>query len=181
MLATCCLQIVRDIMERNAIFLFDIKVGEISIDISNHPVDMNTLSRLLKPYGMELLQSKEQRIVEEAKQCIIELIHELNNANSLIRKSEYLVEKMGMSYQQISKLFSKFEPITIERYSILVKIEKVKELIHSKEYSLSEIAYMMDYSSVQYLSNQFKKETGYSVTEYKKQGMNLRRSLDQLY
>jgi YesN/AraC family two-component response regulator len=91
------------------------------------------------------------------------------------------VEKMGISYQQISKIFSKYEPITLERYSILVKIEKVKEMIWSDEFSLSEIAYMMDYSSVQYLSNQFKKETGYSVTEYKKQGLNLRKSIDELY
>jgi AraC family transcriptional regulator len=91
------------------------------------------------------------------------------------------VEKMGMNYQQISKVFSKYEPITLERFTILVKLEKLKEMIISDEYSLSEISYLMDYSSVQYLSNQFKKETGYSVTEYKKLGLNLKKPLDQLY
>jgi len=43
----------------------------------------------------------------------------------------------------------------------------VKELIQSGELSLSEIAYSMGYSSVQYLSTQFRQITGYSVTEYK--------------
>jgi len=86
-----------------------------------------------------------------------------------------------LSFQQISKLFSKHEPITLERYIILNKIERVKELILRDEYTLSEIAYLMDYSSVQYLSNQFKKETGFSVTDYKKEGMNLKKNLDELY
>lgn len=181
MLSNCCVVVVRMIMEQNQIHINYLKMGEISIFSTEAYVDENYIANLLKPFGMEIIKSREQRIVEEAKKCIIELIHELNNADSLIRKSDYLVEKMGMSYQHISKAFSKFEPITLERYSILVKMEKVKELLSSDEYSLSEIAYMMDYSSVQYLSNQFKKETGYSVTDYKKQGLNLRKSFDDLY
>jgi AraC-like DNA-binding protein len=86
-----------------------------------------------------------------------------------------------LSYQQLSKLFSKYEAVTLERYIILNKIERIKELIMQDEYTLSEIAYMMDYSSVQYLSNQFKKETGYSVTEYKKLGLNLKKPVENLY
>jgi AraC-like DNA-binding protein len=58
--------------------------------------------------------------------------------------------------------------MTLEKYIILQKIEKVKELIRFDEMTLSEIAYMMGYSSVQYLSTQFKKITGISVSEYKK-------------
>jgi YesN/AraC family two-component response regulator len=72
-----------------------------------------------------------------------------------------------MSYRQMSSLFSKYEITTLEKYIILNKIERIKELIDSEEFTLSEIAYMMDCNSVQYLSNQFKKETGMSVSEYK--------------
>jgi AraC-like DNA-binding protein len=39
---------------------------------------------------------------------------------------------------------------------------------------------MMDYSSVQYLSNQFKKETGMSVSEYKKSAQKLKKGVDEL-
>jgi AraC-like DNA-binding protein len=105
----------------------------------------------------------------------------MNNVDSVVRKSEYLVEMLGLSYQQLSKIFSKYESITLERYIILNKVERIKELILQDEYTLSEIAYMMDYSSVQYLSNQFKKETGYSVTEYKKLGLNLKKPVENLY
>jgi AraC-like DNA-binding protein len=168
-------------MKENEIVVKDVKIGEVTVVYKKKKYQETEIAKILKPVGLVVVSGREEKIVEDAKRCVIELIHELNNANSLVRKSEYLVEKMGMSYQQISKIFSKYEPITLERYSILVKIEKVKEMIWSDEFSLSEIAYMMDYSSVQYLSNQFKKETGYSVTEYKKQGLNLRKSIDELY
>ena len=169
------------LMKENEIVVKDVKIGEVTVVYKKKKYQETEIAKILKPVGLVVVSGREEKIVEDAKRCVIELIHELNNANSLVRKSEYLVEKMGMSYQQISKIFSKYEPITLERYSILVKIEKVKEMIWSDEFSLSEIAYMMDYSSVQYLSNQFKKETGYSVTEYKKQGLNLRKSIDELY
>ncbi len=36
-----------------------------------------------------------------------------------------------MSYPHLSKTFSQHEPITLERYIILQKVEKIKELIDS--------------------------------------------------
>jgi len=107
-------------------------------------------------------------------------VHYSNNVNSIIRKSDYIIEKLNMSYQNISKLFSRHENITLEKYIILQKIERCKELIWQKEYTLSEIAYMMDFSSVQHLSNTFKKITGYSVTDYKKNGILNKRTIDKI-
>ena len=73
---------------------------------------------------------------------------------------------MNMNYQSISKMFSRHEKITLEKFIILHKIERCKELVLQKEYTLSEVADMMDFSSVQHLSNTFKKVTGLSVTGY---------------
>jgi AraC-like DNA-binding protein len=86
----------------------------------------------------------------------------------MVRNSDYLVEKFGLSYQYISSVFSKNEGVTLEKFIIRHKIEKAKELILYDELSLSEIAYMMGYSSVQYLSTQFRNVTGVSVSEFKK-------------
>jgi AraC-like DNA-binding protein len=85
----------------------------------------------------------------------------------MVRNSDFIVGKFNLSYQHLSTVFSHHEGITLEKYIILQRIEKVKELIQLEELTLSEIAYMMGYSSVQYLSTQFKNITGYSVTEYK--------------
>jgi YesN/AraC family two-component response regulator len=104
----------------------------------------------------------------------------MNNADSIARKSDYLVEKLNISYQRMSKLFSKHEQITLERYIILNKMEKIKALIDSNDYSFSEIAYLMDYSSVQYLSNQFKKETGISFSDYKSMKIKPKIPLDEI-
>lgn len=180
MLTQCSIYLVKLILEKNEINYKSVILGEIELE-NDSQVSKEEMNKIMAPYGIEVIISREERIVEDAKRCIFELVHELNNADSIIRKSEYLVERLGLSYQQISKIFSKYEPTTLERYSILVKIEKIKEMILEDEFSLSEIAYLMDYSSVQYLSNQFKKETGLSVSVYKKTGPNLRRPLDKLF
>ena len=87
---------------------------------------------------------------------------------------------MGMTYQQISKTFSKHENITLEKYIILHKIERTKELLISNEYTLSEIAFIMDFSSVHHLSNTFKKTAGVSVSEFKKAPLLYKKSIDSL-
>jgi len=78
----------------------------------------------------------------------------------------------------MSSIFSKNEDITLEKFIIHQKIEKAKELIQYGELNLSEIAYMMGYSSVQYLSTQFKNVTGVSVSEFKKNPAKYRKSID---
>jgi AraC-like DNA-binding protein len=180
MLSNCCLKVIRDEFEQNNIAVKNIRLGDANISFNNNEINLDKISKILKEIGFELVVSREAKIINRIKTVVIELIHHLNNVDSIVRKSDYLVEMLGMSYQQLSKIFSKHEPVTLERYIILNKIERIKELLMYDEYTLSEIAYMMDYSSVQYLSNQFKKETGYSVSDYKKSGMNLKKPLENL-
>jgi AraC-like DNA-binding protein len=105
----------------------------------------------------------------------------MNNVDSIARKSDYLVEKTGLSYPYLSRIFSNHEHITLEKYIILNKIERIKELIDQEELTLSEIAFNMDYSSVQYLSNQFKQMTGMTVSDYKESDRSSKIPIDQLY
>ena len=134
---------------------------------------------MLEGYGFEILRDKEKMLVEQIKQAVIELVHH-STYNAMVRNSDYLVERFGMSYPYISSLFSKHEGTTLEKFTILHKIEKVRELIEYGELTLSEIAYMMGYSSVQYLSTQFKSITGISVTEYRVTPANSRSGIDKL-
>ena len=118
--------------------------------------------------------------MEQIKTSVIQFVFYGNNTNSLIRNSDYLSEKLQHSYRHLSKVFSENTGITLEKYIIIIKAEKIKELISYDELTLSEIAYQMGYSSVQYLSNQFKQVTGYSVSEYKSLGRKDRRSLSEI-
>ena len=181
MIGSSCIKLLRFAFIEAGIHVENIVLGQATLIYKSTDPDEANIERILIENGFGLIKDREKQIVEEIKQAVIELIHHLNNVDSIVRKSEYLVEKLKMSYQQISKIFSKHEPITLERYIILNKIERIKELILSEEFTLSEIAYMMDYSSVQYLSNQFKKEVGMTVSEFKECDEPLKTPLDKLY
>jgi YesN/AraC family two-component response regulator len=180
MLCSCCITVVRLEFKKAGIDILEIRPGYAKIEFDGDQINLDEIEKLLNKHSMGLIKTREQQIVDQIKTAVIELIHHSNNINSIMRKSDYLVEKLAMSYQQLSKIFSKYENTTLEKYIIKNKIERIKELIDSNEYSLSEIAYMMDYSSVQYLSNQFKKETGMSVSEYKKSDKKSKKSVDEL-
>jgi AraC family transcriptional regulator len=122
---------------------------------------------LIEQEGFELARDKEDQLIEKIKSAVIDLVHH-STFNAMVRNSDYLVEKFNLSYQHISTIFSKHEHVTLEKFIIRQKIEKVKELIQQGDLTLSEIAYMMGYSSVQYLSTQFKSVTGISVSDFKK-------------
>ncbi len=181
MVCNCCIRVVKEDFEKAGVIVNAIKLGEVSISYDPAKISYLQITQILQESGFELLTDKEKIVVEQIKLAVIELIHYYNNANSLIRNSDYIIEKLGYTYQYLTTLFSKHENITLEKYIILHKIEKVKELIEFENYTLGEIAFMMGYSSVQYLSTQFKSITGISVTEYKKSSGAERKSLNELY
>lgn len=78
-----------------------------------------------------------------------------------------MTQETGLNYNYLSTLFSSLEGITIEKYIIHLKVEKVKELIVYGELTISEIAFRLGYSSVQHLSNQFKRITGLTPSYFK--------------
>jgi YesN/AraC family two-component response regulator len=181
MLCSCCIQMLKDSLNQLDIEVLNIKLGEALIAYNPNFVSQKQISDAVEKIGLELIIDKNKALIEEIKQNVIELIHYMNNVNSVVQKSEYLVEKMGKSYQTLSKLFSKYEPITLEKFIILQKIERVKELALDDKYSLSEIAWMMDYSSPHHLSNQFKQQVGVSLSDYKKNPANYKKPINQLY
>ncbi|MDB4584706.1 AraC family transcriptional regulator [Draconibacterium sp.] len=67
----------------------------------------------------------------------------------------------------MSNIFSEVKGINIQQFIIIHKIEGFKELLIYDELNLTEISYKLYYSSVAYLSNQFKKITGLTLTFYK--------------
>ena len=138
------------------------------------------LSDNLEMLGFQLIDDKKSRIIERIKTIIIEQIH-YKNHQSPVKLSVYLSEDLNYDYNYLSNLFSSIEGITIEHYHIQQKIERVKELLVYDEFSVSEISYQLGYSSVAYLSNQFKKVTGLTPSYFKRlKDDKRRRPLDKL-
>lgn len=181
MVCHCCLRVIREELEKAGVEVIEITLGRATIRYDPGRISMEDVRSVLAELGTDLIETREQRLVEEIKLAVIELIHYMNNVDSIVRKSEYLVGKIGLSYAYLSRIFSSHENITLERYIILNKIERIKELIDQEELTLSEIAFIMDYSSVQYLSSQFKMITGMTVSEYRESDRSSKRPLDRLY
>ena len=123
---------------------------------------------------------KNAKLVEKIKNAIIEIIHYGEDLDNRIKFSKQIEQKVGVDYHQLSTLFSETEGTTIEKYIILQRIEKVKELLVYNELNLSEIAFKTGYSSVQHLSTQFKKVTGLTPSHFKEIKDNKRKPLDQV-
>jgi AraC-like DNA-binding protein len=123
---------------------------------------------------------KKTRIIEHIKRLIIQRVNsELDEVTDNL--SDYLVSHVHFDYPHLSNLFSSIEGITIEKYYIAQKIEKAKELLVYDELSLSEISFKLGYSSVQHLSNQFKKVTGLTPSHFKQIGATRRKPLDRIH
>ncbi len=154
-----------------------VELGKVSLTQDISDSQKEKLAKMLQNRGFELLGPGKSALISQIKSLIIELVHHRSeplNENL----SSYLSEKLNQEYTGLSKLFSAVEGITIERFYTLQKVEKLKEYLFYDELSLSEIAFQMGYSSVAYLSSQFKKETGLTPSEFKKNGRVRRRSLD---
>lgn len=134
----------------------------------------------LKKLGFELLDDKRKQLVEQVKNIIIRSVHHSTDAYPKRNLSDILSEELGQDYKHISTVFSEITGTTIEKFQIRHKIERVKELIVYDQLSLKEIAFRMGYSSEAYLSNQFKKVTGFTPSYFKSIGEQKRVSIDQL-
>lgn len=171
-----CIKAVRQELEQ-----LNYEVIEVSLGVARVKGVVNEadLAQALLTNGFELLNNKDEKLIELIKTNIIALIQ---SKEPLIQQnlSVWLAHQLNTDYQHLSTLFSAVEGITIERYFILQRLEKVKELLVYNELSLKEIAFQLGFSSIAHLSAQFKKMTGFTTTYFKEMGSNKRKSLDNV-
>lgn len=174
-----CVMAVNNILYNLGYTNTEVILGCITFPSSLSSAALTTLQQHLNNVGFEIIDHKKQQIVNQIKSSIIQLIHKNNNQiNSNL--SVYLQDQLGYDYTYLSNLFSDVENISIEKFHINQKIERVKELLSYGEFNLQEIANLLNYSSVAYLSNQFKKIVGMSPTQFKKSSILLRIPLDKV-
>jgi AraC family transcriptional regulator len=155
-------------------------LGQVELNEEPDETQLEKLRTMLQQQGFEVLDDKKAKIVDRIKTVIVSLIHGKDADEFNLKLSAMLEEKISMDYHYLSSLFSSVEGITIEKYAILQRIEKVKELLMYDEKNLSEIAFEMGYSSTQHLSQQFKKVTGLTPSHFKQLKENKRKPLDKI-
>ncbi len=179
MVSASCITIVRNGLEKLGFPVIDIRLGEVDTNDDLTVIQLGQIRSTLIQSGFELLQDKKNILLQQIKTSIIQLVYYYEEP--LVENlSVYLSNKLGYDYTYMSNLFSDKQGITVEKFFICHKIERVKELITYAEYSLTDIAYKMHYSSVAHLSNQFKKVTGVTPSEFKQQKGDKRDLLENL-
>lgn len=179
MVCSRCVMVVQNEMDRLGIETEDIKLGEAKLAKKITSEEKKSLGEALANLGFELIDDRKSRIIEQIKTTIIDLVHH-QDSNSKYNLSDAVSRNLNHEYNYLSSLFSEVEGTTIEKYYIAQKIERVKELLVYDELTLSEIAHRLNYSSVAYLSNQFKKVTGLTPSHFKQIGKDKRKALDEI-
>ena len=156
-----------------------IDLGEVWVSDVPTEAQLAQLKTRLEALGFELLDDQRQQMIERMKTAIIALVHH-HQGNKTLNLSVYLSQLLHRDYSALSKLFSEVTGLTIERYFIMQRIERVKELIRYDELTLTEIAYQMNYSSVAHLSSQFRSVTGMTPTQFRFMKTAQRANLDEV-
>lgn len=179
MVCSRCEVAVKTELDKMNIPFSEMQLGEVKLHRILEEDEKEVLSKNLINLGFELLDDKISQTIERIKNLIVALVHHQDTKPKL-NLSSYMADELQQDYSALSNLFSETEGITIEHYFIAQKIERVKELLFYDELTLSEIAYQLHYSSLAHLSNQFKKTTGITPTQFKRSNEVKRKQIDEV-
>lgn len=166
MVSNRCKLAVKEALKKLGLHFIVVDLGEVEI-MENITAEQREQVRIALHFsGLELMDDKKAVLIEKIKAIVVEMVH---HSNELIKTnfSDYLSQRLNYDYTYMANLFSEVQGTTIEQFIIAHKVERIKELIIYDELNITEIAYMMSYSSVAHLSNQFKKVTGLSPSHFR--------------
>jgi len=167
MLSFRCKMVVKSELDKLGLHYTRLDLGEVVIRENLDSTQRMQLKDALQKAGLELMDDRKAILIEKVKNIIFDMVDHAEEQPK-INFSVFISEKLGYDYTYLANLFSEVTGITIEHFIIFQKIERVKELLLYEEFSLTEISYMLNYSSVSHLSSQFKKVTGLTPTSYRK-------------
>lgn len=174
-----CVMVVTRLLERLGLHPVRVELGEAELAEPLPAARRNEVRRALEECGFELLNDPRERLVEQIRTAVIELVH-YDASAARVNLSDYLARRCHADYSLLSKLFTEACGTTIERYCIAQKIERVKELLSEGELTVGEIADLLHYSSVAHLSAQFRRETGLTPSAFRRLGTHPRLPLDKV-
>jgi AraC-like DNA-binding protein len=158
--------IMKTILENLQLSYHIIELGQVELNGELTKEQRHKLTKALMECGLELMEDKRQVLVEMIKKAVVDMVY-FEEEPPQIKNSCYISQKLQYDYTYLANVFSEIMGTTLERFIIAHKIERVKELLLYDEYTLTMIAYKLNYSSVAHLSNQFKKVTGITPTYFR--------------
>jgi AraC-like DNA-binding protein len=179
MVSLRCKLLVRSELNKRGIPYHAVELGEVWLNRPLTSEEHSDLSAALHRSGLELMDDRNAILIEKIIHVVIENVH-YSEDEPLVNFSDVLAEKLNMNYHRMSELFSKTKGVTIEKFVILHKVERIKELLIYDELNIAEIADRMHYSSAAHLSKQFKQVTGLTPSFFKHALVRKRRNHEDL-
>jgi AraC-like DNA-binding protein len=174
----CKMAVKEELRKMNLHFVL-VDLGEVEIMEELTDAQKEELKSSLLEIGLELMDDKKAVLIEKIKSAIIEQIHHTDEMIK-VNFSDFLSEKLDHDYTYLSNLFTEVQGTTIAQFMIAHKIERIKELMIYDELNITEIAIKMNYSSVAHLSNQFKKMTGLTPSQFKSSKNKIRNQIEDI-
>jgi AraC family transcriptional regulator len=175
-----CIMVVKQQLETLGFRTDEVVLGSAVIHPEPSADQLSAIGSALKVVGFELIDNEKTRLVERIKNLIVEKIHYTDLSDTHINFSAHIADALQKDYASLSRIFSESEDITIEKFIIQQKIEKVKELLEYGEFNMNEIAWKMGYSSSAHLSAQFKSITGVTPSQFKASEQGRRKPIDKI-
>lgn len=166
-----CILLVKDELSKLGIQYKSVELGEAELVGTLSDEKIQLVDIILRNSGIELIADKKNILLQKIKDAVNQYIY---SSDDLSRHafSDFICKKLNVNYNSLSHFFSGTMGVTLEKYIIAQKIERVKELLVHDKMSLGDIAYKLGYSSVAHLSNQFKKVTGLTPSFFKNRQIN---------
>ena len=164
--SNCCISVVKDELNKLGLHYKNVELGSVEIKDIITEDKLRMIDSALKNAGLEIITDSKNILVEKVKAVIHQLVY-FSDDMPRINFSDYISEKVNNDYTYLSHLFSTNQGITVEKYIINEKVERIKNLLVYDQLSLNEITYKLKYSSVAHLSNQFNKVTGLTPSSYR--------------
>jgi copper chaperone CopZ len=177
MICSRCLKVLKIELKAANVNVLELALGKIKVEYYPEVTPKSRIQKIIQENDFEILRDKFKFLAEQTKRWIIIYVWETDQQDNL---STFLAEKFDKSYESISKNFSSVYGKTIERYRILVLMERIKELIENDELDFQEIAHLAGYQNLSALSRQFKRETGLTLKAYKMLDQSKRIPIDKI-
>lgn len=167
MVSDRCKLAVKEELKKLGLHFIAVGLGEVEI-VEDLSVELRErLKMALFSLRLELVDDGRGILNEKIKSAIIEMIY-YSDEFLKIKNSDYISKKLNYDYTYLANLFSEMNGIPIQQFILINKTERVKELLLQGDFNLTEISYKLNYSSVAHLSDQFKKITGLTPSQFKK-------------
>ena len=158
-----CILSVSNLFEKYDIS--QIKLGEVRVSMNIPNYEEKLIIEKLKKIGFEILVSKNTILSNKIKSIIIEIINNSNENEFDLKRT--LEKHLNKNYTNLNKIFKEQEKLTIHKYYLMQKMNKAKELLTYGERSIKEIAFILNFKSVEHFSRSFKKLFGQSPKSYR--------------